>query len=1041
MPIWKCSGCNKSFKREGHLVEHFRGKNLDERCIRAPVQMGELPEHPMQLDDHEDEPEAMPFEGDFYGADYGEDDFPFDEHDTADEESDDEDDEDGDEFLDAVGRDILESNSEPLGSEARPPIPLPASPHLPPDQEQDLPQGYESNDATAPGPGPSAPGDIEEDAHNRLRSAPVHIQHFGGNAGAPVTAFASNTSGYQAYGETVDHDANNPYSPFCSEIDWQLAHWAKTCGLSSNTYKKLLEIKGANSANAFIQFVETLGLSYDTPAALNAIIDKKLPSRRPAFSRFEAEVMGAKFEMYARPILECIKALYSDPEHVRYLCFAPERHYADVDKTIRLYHDLHTGKWWWSVQKQLESENPGATIIPIIISSDKTQVTLFRNKTAYPVYLTIGNLPKSIRQKPGRHGQILLAYLPTSRLDHITNKAARRRAVANLFHACMARLLAPLKSAGAAGIIMKSGDGVARRCHPILAAYVGDYPEQCLVTCAYTGDCPVCECPHLDLESYPTPHPYRDFAASLQAVKAIGTADWKRLCDESNMKPVQHPFWEDLPYVDIFQSTTVDVLHQLYQGVFKHLIDERVACLPPNHSIRLFYKGISNMSRVTGAEHRQISRFLLGIVVDMDVPGGREASAQLVRAMRALLDFVHMAQYPIHSSETLSALDGALRTFHDNRDIFVTLGIRAAFNIPKFHSLEHYVRCIKLFGTTDNYSTETSERLHIDFTKDAYRATNHKDEYPQMTKWLERREKVVHHANYVLWRLQQAPIGPRPLTAHHDVRWRPPDLDAELELKMTKHPTRKAVPLEEIMSPSGYGATFFVPALARFVVQWRHPEYTSRQVEYFAHDFITPFDRLPVFHRVKFWNNEIYGKTTIDSIHIHPRTSAGDQSGDIVVPARFDTALIRVRTPPPPANHDAQIPSRIWSHGRNLKDTRICQVRAVFSLPDTALDFMFPALAPHQRPPRHLAYVEWFSRFPASPERNSRMYKVFRSMENGERVASILPVSLMERSVHLIPKWSEAPSPRDWTSESVLDKCNVFYVNPFKDAHTYFNVY
>ncbi|KAH7903050.1 hypothetical protein BJ138DRAFT_977429, partial [Hygrophoropsis aurantiaca] len=134
----------------------------------------------------------------------------------------------------------------------------------------------------------------------------------------------------------------------------------------------------------------------------------------------------------------------------------------------------------------------GATIIPIIISSDKTQITLFRNKTAYPVYLTIGNLPKSIRRKPSRHGQILLAYLPTTRLSHITNKASRRRTLANLFHACMSQIVQPLQTAGIEGIMMTSGDGVKRRCHPILASFVGDYPEQCLVTGAYTGDCPIC---------------------------------------------------------------------------------------------------------------------------------------------------------------------------------------------------------------------------------------------------------------------------------------------------------------------------------------------------------------------------------------------------------------------------------------------------------------------------------------------------------------------------------------------------------------------
>ena len=34
------------------------------------------------------------------------------------------------------------------------------------------------------------------------------------------------------------------------------------------------------------------------------------------------------------------------------------------------------------------------------------------------------------------------------------------------------------------------------------------------------------------------------------------------------------------------------------------------------------------------------------------------------------------------------------------------------------------------------------ECLHINFAKNVYRASNHKDEYYQMIKWLERREKV-----------------------------------------------------------------------------------------------------------------------------------------------------------------------------------------------------------------------------------------------------------------------------------------------------------
>ena len=138
-------------------------------------------------------------------------------------------------------------------------------------------------------------------------------------------------------------------------------------------------------------------------------------------------------------------------------------------------------------QTTLESHRPGATVILVIISSDKTQLTLFRGKTAYPVYLTIGNIPKDIRRKPSSHAQILIAYVPTNKLEGITNKAARRHAIANLFHTCMQAALAPITTYGETGIAMMSGDGIWRRCHPIFSCFVGDYPEQALVTCTLYG--------------------------------------------------------------------------------------------------------------------------------------------------------------------------------------------------------------------------------------------------------------------------------------------------------------------------------------------------------------------------------------------------------------------------------------------------------------------------------------------------------------------------------------------------------------------------
>ena len=412
---------------------------------------------------------------------------------------------------------------------------------------------------------------------------------------------------------------------------------------------------------------------------------------------------------------------------------------------------------------------------------------------------------------------------------------------------------------------------------------------------------------------YPSQHPPRNLDDVLDALDQLGSTQYVQACRDANIKPIQHPFWADLPYVNIFRSITPDILHQLHQGVVKHLIgwlkaacgdsviDQRVQRLPPNHSIRIFNRGITFLSRVSGTEHRQISSFLLGILIDVRLPDGA-SPIPLIRATRAILDFLYLAQYPIHTSETLVTLEHALDDFHSNKYIFEILGIRSDFNIPKLHFLVHYPQAIKLFGTTDNYNTEATERLHIDYTKDAYQATNHKDEFVQMTKWLERREKIMHHNNFMMWRCKLDALSMdsdslRPVTGANTSSfscWEIPDMSCSLNPKMTRHPTHSNVSISDIASLNGYGAVNFEPALCRFVAQFQNPKLTRRQIEEASYNIHLPFYSLPVFHKIKFWNEKLYGNITIDSIHAYPVKIKEDS---VIRASRFDTALIFLKKP------------------------------------------------------------------------------------------------------------------------------------------------
>ena len=150
-----------------------------------------------------------------------------------------------------------------------------------------------------------------------------------------------------------------------------------------------------------------------------------------------------------------------------------------------------------------------------------------------------------------------------------------------------------------------------------------------------------------------------------------------------------------------------------------------------------------------------------------------------------------------------------------------------------------------------------------------------------MTLWLECREKMQEHDTYVKWRLDDCP----------------PIVSSELypapssRVIMTKHPSRKAVPFEELRNE--YSAPFIEDALARFIVRHNNPTWTKAQIEASANDVDLPFRTLPVYHHAKFWLGDTGHyrllSTEMDTVYaIHARK---DKLGRPLA-AEFDTVLV-----------------------------------------------------------------------------------------------------------------------------------------------------
>lgn len=636
----------------------------------------------------------------------------------------------------------------------------------------------------------------------------------------------------------------------------------------------------------------------------------------------------------------------------------------------------------------------GATLAPIILASDKTLLTNFRgDNSAWPVYLTIGNISKETRRNVSSHATVLAGYLPVPKFDCFDDKT-RSLAKYRLFHECMSHLLAPLVVAGQTGKAMVCADGLIRHVWPVFAAYIADYPEQCLVACCKENRCPICTVSPNERGSH-EPQSRRTVQETMFFISRNHAGERDTAFEAQGLRPVDQPFWQHMPFSDIFSSFTPDLLHQLHKGIFKdHLVkwcteiiskaelDERFRNVPSHPGLRHFKNGISHVSQWTGTEHKEMEKVFLGLLAS-------HPNKQLVSAVRALVDFIYLASLQRHTSQTLAALRTALTTFHTHKDIFITLEGRKAdhFNIPKLHALEHYEELIWLFGSADGFNTELPERLHIDLAKNAYRASNRKDYLEQMTRWLERQERVDRFTAYTQWRTSSSATTTQepPPSTSSPAGSGSNDLEPATTLTITRYtiskrppPATRHVLASTIIDPNGHSAERFLPALATFLSARGAPHFTPHTFDVFGLWKQVIFT-LPDIPEVGSRHAKNVIRASAPVISAGPGRRKQDES------AHRDFALVRTA-----------------ERNDNIQDTpfeglRVAQVHAIFQLPSE-----YPIQVDQP-----LAYVEWFTPL-RKPDAITGYHHLTRSTRRKAGIdgpyAEVITVDRLVRNAMLIPK-------------------------------------
>jgi hypothetical protein len=611
--------------------------------------------------------------------------------------------------------------------------------------------------------------------------------------------------------------------------------------------------------------------------------------------------------------------------------------------------------------------DPHGTIVPLILASNKTSLSVIGgDQKAYPVYLTIGNISKRIRRKAKAWAQILIGYLPVEDFADVENAKERDRLKGELVHRAMEILLEPLKKAGVEGVEMYCADGRLRRVYPILAAYIADYPEQCLMVCTSQGRCPMCKVGHRQRARYcQNPVLWRR-KLDLDALRSYLATDNLKELDERGLKP-WWPFWAHLPHAEFARCVMPDLLHQLHKGMFKsHLVkwvsrvlgpkvvDGRMAAMTRASGMRHFKKGISTVDKWTGRESKEMGMQFLPVVAET-------LTDDLVRLTRALLDHMYRAHAARMTEDKLEEMEEAWREFHQLKECLVMVGALTSmdsFNrISKLHTVLHWPRLIRELGTADGYNSEAPEHLHIEYAKEPWRCSNGVDALPQMIKFIGRQEAIrIHRAHLDAWlaliRQELAGVEGQGNESNdgggeydNDDEWE--DVEGELEapdagpvhypsprLAIAASSTRRNLSANQIMAI--YQAPGLLSALNRFLestVATANSRTCPNQLDHLRVPFLTPNHLFNVWHRFSLYHTPLPfapdEPRRCDVVRARPATR--NTFGLVFRLAAFDTVLVQdpaaitdahglhhtffsFSTPP----HDADHPPRV------LRSARLC---------------------------------------------------------------------------------------------------------------------
>ncbi|KAG1722536.1 uncharacterized protein EDB91DRAFT_1240205 [Suillus paluster] len=489
----------------------------------------------------------------------------------------------------------------------------------------------------------------------------------------------------------------NTYYPFCDKGEWELAKFLVE-NLNQTQIDKFLKLKWFNTRPR---------LSFTSKDELLDWIDGL-----PSFVQWK--VSDIKFKGYKttypiqfiwRDALEVVKQLFSDPVFANHMSYQP--HIVNIGNQ-REYGDYMSADMAWKIQDYLPL---GATQVPIILGSDKTPVTRTTGGLEmHPLFITIGNIDSDVCCKATLRAWRCIAYMPIAKF-HV-HPDYQTILQAQLWHKCIDLVCANLKVTAKqeATMIAAVSKKISNKIDP------------------------------WDLDKFQ------------KAAKAV------------HLSGVHMPFWRDWLFTCPSVFLAGEVLHTCHKFFADHLLkwiketlgkpelDARFINQHKRVGTHHFTKGITHVNQMTGCEHRDIQCTIVASIAGAAPP-------RFIRAIRAFVDFIYLAQNLVHSPESLQLMVKALSDFHEFKGAIIEAearrgrkGVKEDFFIPELELLQSFSGTVKKLGTLMQFSADMTERMLITHCKDLFVQTSQRasDFTEQCIRILNRQESMELFNLYTL---------------------------------------------------------------------------------------------------------------------------------------------------------------------------------------------------------------------------------------------------------------------------------------------------